>query len=98
MGMVTELQVSDGGVVRLSLRATSAMCTVIAGIMKNVEDTLAQVPGVTEVDVTLRSDSQWTEAALTEKGQRILAERRARSRNEVRVVPHEWKTRVRTAP
>jgi metal-sulfur cluster biosynthetic enzyme len=97
MGMVTALEVMDDGVVLITMRATSAMCTVIASIMKSVEDAVAVVAGVTEVRVTLRSDSQWTEAALSEKGRRILEDRRAQSRSEVQVRPHEWKTRVRPA-
>jgi metal-sulfur cluster biosynthetic enzyme len=93
MGLLNELCVDDDGAVRVSMRATSAMCTMIAGIMKVAEERLARVEGVTRVEVQLCSGGIWTEADMTERGRRILAARRERSRVEVAVRPHEWKTR-----
>jgi metal-sulfur cluster biosynthetic enzyme len=93
MGLVNELSVGEEGVVRVSMRATSAMCTMIAGIMKIAEDRLARVEGVTRVEIKLCSGAIWTEADMTERGRRILQARRERSRAEVTVRPHEWKTR-----
>ena len=93
MGLLNELYVDEDGVVRVSMRATSAMCTMIAGIMKVAEERLARVQGVTRVEITLSSGAIWTEADMTERGRRILAARRERSRAEVTVRPHEWKTR-----
>jgi metal-sulfur cluster biosynthetic enzyme len=89
MGLINELAVSEDGAVRISMRATSAMCTMIA------EERLAAVEGVTCVDVTLCSGAIWTEADMTEHGRQILMARRERSRAEVTVRPHEWKTRLR---
>lgn len=98
MGLVSDLVVGDDGSVSLSMRATSAMCTMIACIMKDAENRLAQVNGVTRVEITLRSSGAiWTEADMTEKGRRALAARREQSRAEVGVRPHEWKTRRRPA-
>jgi metal-sulfur cluster biosynthetic enzyme len=97
MGLVSNLAVGEDGRVTLSMRATSAMCTMIAGIMKDAEDRLARVEGVTQVEVTLHGGAIWTEADMTEKGRRALAARRERSRTEVAVRPHEWKTRRRPA-
>ncbi|MDB6091708.1 MAG: hypothetical protein JWN85_4492 [Gammaproteobacteria bacterium] len=93
MGLVTELKVNAAGVVTISMRPTSAMCTMIAGIMKGVEETVASIEGVTGVHVLLNSDTIWTEADLSERGRRVLEARRQRSRGEVQVKPHEWKTR-----
>jgi metal-sulfur cluster biosynthetic enzyme len=100
MGLINELCVDEEGVVRVSMRATSAMCTMIAGIMKVAEERLARVEGVSRVEIKLCSGGIWTEADMTERGRRTLAARRERSRVEVAVRPHEWKTRkVRpTAP
>jgi metal-sulfur cluster biosynthetic enzyme len=95
MGLINELAVSEDGAVRISMRATSAMCTMIAGIMKVAEERLASVEGVTCVDVTLCSGAIWTEADMTEHGRQILMARRERSRAEITVRPHEWKTRLR---
>jgi metal-sulfur cluster biosynthetic enzyme len=95
MGLVSDVVVGEDGDVSLSMRATSAMCTMIAGIMKDAENRLARVDGVTRVEVTLHSGAIWTEADMTEKGRRVLATRRERSRLEVAVRPHEWKTRRR---
>jgi len=93
MGLINELSVDEEGMVRLSMRATSAMCTMIAGIMKVAEERLAHVEGVTQVEIKLCSGAIWTEADMTERGRQTLAARRERSRVEVAVRPHEWKTR-----
>jgi len=93
MGLINELSVDEEGMVRLSMRATSAMCTMIAGIMKVAEERLARVEGVTQVEINLCSGAIWTEADMTERGRQTLAARRERSRVEVSVRPHEWKTR-----
>jgi metal-sulfur cluster biosynthetic enzyme len=93
MGLITELTVDDAGVVTIAMRPTSGMCTLIAGIMTDVEETVARVPGVSGVRVSLNGDTTWTETDLSENGRRILEARRQRSRAEVPVRPHEWKTR-----
>jgi metal-sulfur cluster biosynthetic enzyme len=93
MGLINELSVDEAGMVCLSMRATSAMCTMIAGIMKVAEQRLARVEGVMQVEIKLCSGAIWTEADMTERGRQTLAARRERSRVEVAVRPHEWKTR-----
>lgn len=93
MGLINDLVVGEDGVVRVSMRATSAMCTMIAGIMKVAEERLALVEGVARVEIKLCSGAIWTEADMTERGRRTLQARRERSRVEVTVRPHEWKTR-----
>jgi len=93
MGLITELTIDDVDAVGITMRPTSGMCTLIAGIMASVEETVARVSGVTSVRVSLNADSQWTEADLSETGRRILEARRQRSRTEVPVKPHEWKLR-----
>ena len=95
MGLISDLSVGPDGVVRLSMRATSAMCTMIAGMMKVAEDRLGDVEGVTRVEVKLCSGAIWTESDMTERGRQVLLERRSRSRKEVVVQPHEWKSRPR---
>ncbi len=94
MGMITGLRADDEGRVSIGMRATSAMCTMIAGIMKVAEDRVSQVEGVTSVDVTLQSGPMWTEADMTDRGRTALNARRAAARNSRPVKPHEWKTRV----
>jgi len=93
MGLITDVTVDDAGVVAIAMRPTSAMCTVIAGVMTEVEEIVARVPGVSSVRVSLHNDTMWTEADLSDNGRRLLAARRQRSRVEVPVRPHEWKTR-----
>ena len=84
----TELTVDDAGVVTIAMRPTPGMCTLIAGIMTDVEETVACVPGVSRVRVSLHGDTTWPEAD-SENGRRILEARRQRSRAEVPVRPHE---------
>jgi metal-sulfur cluster biosynthetic enzyme len=97
MGMLLALSTDERGHVCIEMRATSAMCTVIASIMKTAEERIARVEGVTSVEVKLRSGPLWTEGEMTDKGRAALNERRRLSRSERIVKPHEWKTRV-TAP
>ena len=94
MGMVMDVSVDDQGVASIGMRATSAMCTMIAGIMKAAEDRIAAVDGVTEVRIKLSSGPVWTEADMTDRGRSILNARRQRSQREFAVKPHEWKTRL----
>lgn len=94
MGMITALSADEAGRVSIGMRATSAMCTMIAGIMKVAEDRVGQVEGVTSVNVTLQSGPMWTEADMTDRGRTALNARRAASRTSRPVKPHEWKTRV----
>ena len=94
MGMITALSADEAGRVSIGMRATSAMCTMIAGIMKVAEDRVCQVEGVTSVDVTLQSGPMWTEADMTDRGRTALNARRAASLASRPVKPHEWKTRV----
>jgi len=93
MGMINDVAVDAQGGVDISMRATSAMCTMIAGIMAGVETQVGRVEGVSEVRVKLTSGSLWTEAEMTDRGRRILEARRARSRRELPVVPYELKRR-----
>src|SRR5882757_2746039 len=87
MGLVTELTVNDAGVVTIAMRPTSAMCTLIAGIMTQVEEIVARAPGVSSVQVSLHNNSMWTEANLSEAGRRILEGRRRRLRAQGTVRP-----------
>jgi metal-sulfur cluster biosynthetic enzyme len=93
MGMITSVEVDETGAVSIGMRATSAMCTMIAGIMKVAEDRVAEVEGVRTVAVILGSGPIWTEADMTEHGRASLNNRRQQSRRQISVRPHEWKTR-----
>jgi metal-sulfur cluster biosynthetic enzyme len=93
MGMVMDVTADEAGAVHITMRPTSAMCTMIAGIMKGVEEHIGALEGVSRVEVSLLGGEVWTEADMTERGRSVLAARRDRSKREVTVRPHEWKTR-----
>jgi metal-sulfur cluster biosynthetic enzyme len=94
MGMVTDVSADESGAVAIVMRPTSAMCTMIAGIMKGVEEHIGRVEGVSRVDVMLLGGQLWTEEDMSERGRAVLAARRERARREIAVRPHEWKTRA----
>lgn len=98
MGLLVDLRVSPGGQVAVTLRPTSAMCTLIAAILQGVEEEVATVEGVTSVEARIDNSSRWTEEMMTEAGRATLAARRERSLREVPVMPLEWRTRARPRP
>lgn len=97
MGMLISVVADIDGEVSITMRATSAMCTMIAGITKDVEQRVIAVEGVRVVSVELHGGSIWTEADMTDKGRSALEARRQRARAEIAVKPHEWKTRRRAS-
>lgn len=96
MGLVTEVAAASGGEVRVTVRTTTPMCTLVGSIMVGIEHAVGAVPGVTRVTVRVDPRADWTEAAITGAGLEALRERRARSRREVAVRPREWQ--LRTTP
>jgi len=91
MGLVTAVDVDARGDVRVMLRPTSMMCTLINAIMDAVHDRVSLIPGVRSVDLGIDRDHPWTENELSEEGKRKLAEVRSRSRAAVPVRRQQWK-------
>ena len=59
MGMVKAIEIGEDGVVHVELRLTSPICWQAANIIAQVEETLAQAPGVTKVVCTVDPAAEW---------------------------------------
>lgn len=93
MGLVTSLDIDAENRVSISLRPTSAMCTMIGCIMQAVDESVRRVPSVRGVTLRIDHSSMWSEADMTQTGRLLLEARRRRSHEEVPVRPQEWRTR-----
>jgi metal-sulfur cluster biosynthetic enzyme len=76
MGLVTDIRQDAEGGVTISVRATNPMCTLIASIMQSVEESVAAVHGVRQVEVRLDPRMDWTEADINGRGGEALELRR----------------------
>jgi metal-sulfur cluster biosynthetic enzyme len=96
MGLVTAIEITDAGVVHISMRPTSAWCTMIGSIMQGVEEKLCAISGVSAVEIAIHQDKPWSEADLTPAGSAILNGVRARSRAAAPVRRRQWQGRAAT--
>ena len=60
IGLVYDLDIDDAGVVRVTMTLTSPGCPAGAEIMADVRQTLAELEGVTSVDLELVWEPYWT--------------------------------------
>lgn len=93
MGLITQCELDDDGVVRILVSATSPSCILIGSIMKGVVDEVSAVDGVSEVDAQLDTDTFWTPELMTEEGRAKLDARRQGSLDRVPLRPQQWRER-----
>jgi metal-sulfur cluster biosynthetic enzyme len=60
MGLVDDLEVLDGGRVRVVLLLTDFSCPHYAGLRQHIVDVLGDLSGVTAVGVELATHALWT--------------------------------------
>ena len=60
IGLIYDLAIDDAGVVHVTMTLTSPGCPVGAEIMADVRQTLAELEGVTSVDLELVWEPYWT--------------------------------------
>jgi metal-sulfur cluster biosynthetic enzyme len=94
MGLVTGIDIDAADAVRITMRPTSAWCTMLGSIMQGVEEQVLKVDGVTSVSIDIDRNSHWSEADLTTKGRDLLASVRARSRAIQPLRRRQWQERV----
>jgi metal-sulfur cluster biosynthetic enzyme len=93
LGLVREWTI-DGDTVSVRLCVTQLPCQMAQHIVDAVETELGSVPGVASVDAWIDYSALWTPAFISERGQRRLARRRARSAQIRRITPQEWRYRA----
>jgi len=60
MGLLRSAEQDGSGAVRVELLLTSGWCPFAAGVLTEVEETVAAMPGVTSTDVEIVWDEAWT--------------------------------------
>ncbi|CAN5338701.1 metal-sulfur cluster assembly factor [soil metagenome] len=60
MGLLRKAEQDASGAVRVELLLTSGWCPFAAGVLTEVEDKVAAMPGVTATDVEIVWDEAWT--------------------------------------
>ena len=96
MGLVTHVDVV-GDAVSVAIRPTNRGCTLMPSIMEAAEEALRALPGVGQVSLLVDAEKSWSPDQISERGQRLLSERRAQSRIAVPIEPQQWK-RQHTSP
>lgn len=90
MGLVTSISV-ENSTVSVAIRPTNRGCTLMPSIMEAAEQALSSLPGVGRLQLTVDAVTSWSPDEISEAGQHMLAERRARSRIAVPIQPQQWK-------
>ncbi|MGH3443129.1 MAG: 1,2-phenylacetyl-CoA epoxidase subunit PaaD [Nitriliruptorales bacterium] len=74
LGMLHELHVDEAGHVEVELLPTFSGCPATDVIREDVEDVVARIPGVTDVEVRFRFDPPWTPERIDADGRERLRE------------------------
>ena len=67
LGLIYGIDITDGGVVQLTMTLTSPMCPVAGSLPLEVQEKVAAVDGVTEVDLRLTYDPPWTKDRMSDE-------------------------------
>ena len=67
LGLIYEIDITDGGLVKLTMTLTSPMCPVAGSLPLEVQEKVMSVDGVTDVDLRLTYDPPWTKEKMSEE-------------------------------
>ncbi|WP_026473873.1 SUF system Fe-S cluster assembly protein [Alkaliflexus imshenetskii] len=67
LGLIYEVNVEEGGKVRVVMTLTSPNCPVAESLPEEVRDVVAGVPGVTEAEVNMTFDPPWSRDMLSDE-------------------------------
>jgi len=87
MGLISDIQVSDDGAdgqrISVKIGLTDPTCMLLGAFANEARERLAELPGVTGVDVMLDHEMEWTPDMLAPHYQQRLTEHRARRRRNL---------------
>lgn len=86
LGLVRSVAVDRTGHAAIVIAPTTLLCMAISVIIQAIQLKVADVPGITKVDVSVDVTADWSEDLMTEKGRRILGEHRSADRARPPVV------------
>jgi len=72
LGLIYELEVDDSGGVVLRMTLTSPACPVAESLPMQVQERIAEVEGVRDVDLQVVFDPPWTKERMSEEARFAL--------------------------
>ena len=72
LGLIYGIDIDDGGHVHVDMTLTAAGCGMGPFIAQQAEWAVAEVDGVTDVDVEITFEPAWTPDKITEDGRKLL--------------------------
>lgn len=67
LGLIYEVKVGDEGKVDVTMTLTAPNCPIADDIVRSVKEQVAEVPGVTESNVTLTFEPPWDKDMMSEE-------------------------------
>jgi len=67
LGLIYGVDIDDNGAVKIIMTLTSPMCPVAGSMPMEVQEKVASVEGVTDVDLSLVYDPMWTKDRMSEE-------------------------------
>lgn len=67
LGLIYAIELEGDGLVWLTMTLTSPMCPVAGSLPLEVQEKVAAVPGVRDVDLSLVYDPPWTKEKMSEE-------------------------------
>lgn len=67
LGLIYGVEIEDDGAVKIIMTLTSPMCPVAGSMPMEVQEKVAGVEGVTDVDLSLVYDPMWTKDRMSEE-------------------------------
>lgn len=72
LGLIYDIEISDSGIVKLTMTLTTPMCPVADSLPLEVQEKILQVEGVQDVDLRLVFDPPWTKDMMSEEAAFVL--------------------------
>lgn len=67
LGLIYSVTINDNGYVNLSMTLTAPACPVAGEIIREVDEKIREVEGVTDANVMLTFDPPWTRDRMSEE-------------------------------
>lgn len=67
LGLIYGVEIEDNGLVKIVMTLTSPMCPVAGSMPMEVQEKVASVEGVTDVELSLVYDPMWTKDRMSEE-------------------------------
>lgn len=72
LGLVYEIDIEDNGLAKIKMTLTTPMCPVADSLPMEIQEKVSTVDGVTDVDLQVVFDPQWTKEMMSEEARFAL--------------------------